>query len=286
MNKPFPENVLSSCTLCPRECKVDRRKEAGFCKVKDKLKVASAFPHFGEEPVLTGIGGSGTIFLSGCNLGCVFCQNFEISHFAEGEEISVDDLVNIMLYLQGRGCHNINFVTPTHQIPFIAEGIIKAKEKGLNIPIVYNCGGYEKVDTLKKIEGLIDIYMPDIKTFNREFAEKYLLAPDYPEIVKKAVKEMFRQVGNLKTDTRGLATKGILIRHLVMPGFTQDSKEILKWIAENLGRDAYVNVMEQYFPAFRAKEFLEIARRITPEEFQEVYDFARRLGLRLATEEV
>ena len=244
--------------------------------------VSSFGPHFGEEPVLVGYGGSGTIFFTGCNLGCVFCQNYDISHELKGEYISVSELSEIMLYLQERGCHNINLVTPTHQVPQIFEAVEEAKRKGLKLPIVYNCGGYESVEVLKELEGLVDIYMPDVKTFNREFATKYLKAPDYPEVVKEAVTQMHRQVGPLEIIECGIAVKVLMVRHLVMPGWTKDSKEILSWIAENLGRETYVNVMDQYFPYYKACDYKELCRRITNEELEEVYNFALNLGLRLA----
>jgi putative pyruvate formate lyase activating enzyme len=244
--------------------------------------ISSFAPHFGEEPVLVGWGGSGTIFFTGCNLGCVFCQNYQISHLMEGEYITVSRLTDIMLYLQEKGCHNINLVTPTHQIPVIFDAIEEAKRKGLKIPIVYNCGGYESVDVLIELEGLVDIYMPDIKTFNHEFSRDYLKAPDYPEVVKEAVLEMKRQVEHLKVNKYGVAERGLMIRHLVMPGWTEDSKEILSWIAENLGRETYVNVMDQYYPFYKACDYPEICRRTTSEEFNEVYSFAKKLGLRLA----
>ncbi len=244
--------------------------------------VSSFGPHFGEEPVLVGFGGSGTIFFTGCNLGCVFCQNYRISHLMEGEYITVQQLANIMLLLQEKGCHNINLVTPTHQVPQIFEAVEIAKSRGLNIPIVYNCGGYESVEVLKQLEGLVDIYMPDVKTFNREFAENYLKASDYPEVVKGALLEMHRQVGDLEVNDFGIAKKGLLVRHLVMPGWTEDSKRILRWIAENISRNTYVNVMDQYYPYYKACDYPEICRRITPEEFEEVYSFARKLGFRLA----
>ncbi len=277
------KELISPCRLCPRDCNAKRSEgEVGFCKVTDKPIVSSFGPHFGEEPVLVGFGGSGTIFFTGCNLGCVFCQNYQISHLMEGEYITVEELADIMLYLQNRGCHNINLVTPTHQATQIFEAVDIAKRKGLTIPIVYNCGGYESVEVLKELEGLVDIYMPDIKTFSREFASKYLKAPDYPEVVKEAVLEMQRQVGFLKVNKFGLAEKGLIVRHLVMPNWTEDSKEILKWIAENLGKETYVNVMEQYFPYYKACEYPEICRRLTEKEFMEVYNYAKRLGLRLA----
>ncbi len=274
---------IESCNLCPRNCKVNRLKgEVGFCKVKDQPMVSSFGPHFGEEPVLTGFNGSGTIFFTGCCLGCVFCQNYDISHLMNGDYISVGELSEIMLRLQNMGCHNINLVTPTHQIPQIFEALASAKEKGLRVPIVYNCGGYENVEILKELKGLVDIYMPDVKTFNHEFSRNYLKAEDYPERVKESLLEMHSQVGYLEVDGRGIATKGLLIRHLIMPGWTSDSKEILSWIARNLGKNSYVNVMDQYYPYFKACDFPEICRRITKEEFEEVYSFARSLGLRLA----
>ncbi len=243
--------------------------------------ISSYGPHFGEEPVLTGFGGSGTIFFTGCNLGCVFCQNYDISHLMNGEYISIEELSDIMLYLQRTGCHNINLVTPTHQIPSIFEAVDAAKRRGLKIPIVYNCGGYESVDVLREIEGMVDIYMPDVKTFSHDFAERYLKAEDYPERVKEALIEMQRQVGDLNVEG-GIAGRGLLIRHLVMPGWTDDSRAILSWISENVSRNAYVNVMDQYYPYYKACDFPEICRRITEEEFEEVYSFARKLGLRLA----
>jgi len=273
---------IKSCNLCPRNCGVDRsNNQLGFCKVSDKPMISSYGPHFGEEPVLTGFGGSGTIFFTGCNLGCVFCQNYDISHLMNGEYISIEELSDIMLYLQRTGCHNINLVTPTHQIPSIFEAVDAAKRRGLKIPIVYNCGGYESVDVLREIEGMVDIYMPDVKTFSHDFAERYLKAEDYPERVKEALIEMQRQVGDLDVEG-GIAGRGLLIRHLVMPGWTDDSRAILSWISENVSRNAYVNVMDQYYPYYKACDFPEICRRITEEEFEEVYSFARKLGLRLA----
>ncbi len=275
--------LSSPCRLCPRECLSERKKgEVGFCRVDNRPMVSSFGPHFGEEPVLVGFGGSGTIFFTGCNLGCVFCQNYQISHLMEGEYITVQQLADIMLLLQEKGCHNINLVTPTHQVPQIFEAVEIAKSRGLNLPIVYNCGGYESVDVLKQLEGLVDIYMPDVKTFNREFAEKYLKASDYPEVVKGALLEMHRQVGDLEVNDFEIAERGLLVRHLVMPGWAEDSKRILRWIAENISRNTYVNVMDQYYPYYKACDYPEICRRITPEEFEEVYSFARRLGFRLA----
>ena len=274
---------IESCDLCPRKCGVNRRKgEVGFCKVKDKPMISSYGPHFGEEPVLVGFNGSGTIFFTGCCLGCVFCQNYDISHLMKGEYISVGELLDIMLKIQDMGCHNVNLVTPTHQIPQIFEAVMSAKEKGLSIPIVYNCGGYESVEVIKELKGLVDIYMPDVKTFSHEFSRNYLKAEDYPERVREALLEMQEQVGYLRVNEMGIAVKGLLIRHLVMPGWVEDSKSILSWIAKNLGKESYVNVMDQYYPYFKACDYPEICRRISKEEFDEVYSFAKMLGLRLA----
>jgi putative pyruvate formate lyase activating enzyme len=277
------EALLSPCRLCPRNCGSKRKNgETGFCKVLDRPMVSSFGPHFGEEPVLVGFGGSGTIFFTGCNLGCVFCQNYQISHLMEGEYISVSELADIMLHLQERGCHNINLVTPTHQTPQIFAAVEEAKTKGLRVPIVYNCGGYESVEVLKELKGLVDIYMPDFKTLSGEFASKYLKASDYPEVVKEALLEMHSQVGDLQVNDYGLAEKGLMVRHLVMPGWTHDSMAVLDWITENLGRNTYVNVMDQYYPFYRACDYPEICRRVTEEEFEKVYAYAKRLGLRLA----
>jgi len=277
------KELLSPCRLCPRKCLSERKMgEVGYCRVTDKPMVSSFGPHFGEEPVLVGWGGSGTIFFTGCNLGCVFCQNYQISHLMEGEYITVEELSEIMLNLQERGCHNINLVTPTHQTAQIFEAVEIAKKKGLKVPIVYNCGGYESVEVLKELEGLVDIYMPDVKTFSYEFSRKYLGAPDYPDVVKESLLEMFRQIGHLQVNDFGIAERGLIVRHLVMPNWTSDSIEILNWISENLGRETYINAMDQYYPYYRACEFPEICRRITPEEFNLVYNYARKLGLRLA----
>jgi putative pyruvate formate lyase activating enzyme len=244
--------------------------------------VSSFGPHFGEEPVLVGYGGSGTIFFTGCNLGCIFCQNYDISHLMNGEYISTAELADIMLYLQERGCENINLVTPTHQTPQIADALLLARRRGLKLPVVYNCGGYESVEVLRELEGVVDIYMPDVKTFDSTFAKNYLSAEDYPEVVKVALLEMLRQVGHLQVSRKGTATSGLLVRHLVMPGYTEDSRAILLWLAENLGTETYVNVMEQYFPAYKACNYPALCKRVSREEFEEVYRFAQELGFRLA----
>ena len=274
------KEILKSCQLCPRQCKVNRLKgEKGYCKAPYELMVSSAFPHFGEEPPLVGLYGSGTIFLTHCNLRCVFCQNYEISHLGEGEIITPKDLAKIMLYLQNQGCHNINFVTPTHYVPQIVEGLKHAIESGLNIPLVYNCGGYESLEVIKLLERIFDIYMPDIKFFNPDLAKKYCNAPDYPEVVKKVVKEMHRQVGDLLIDNNGIAYRGLLIRHLVMPNCLEDTKEILRFIAEEISTDTYVNIMNQYRPLYMAHQYPEIARRISLKEYLTALQMAKEFGL-------
>jgi len=274
------KEILQSCQLCPRQCKVNRLKgEKGYCKAPYELMVSSAFPHFGEEPPLVGLYGSGTIFLTHCNLRCIFCQNYEISHLGEGETITPRDLAKIMLYLQSQGCHNINFVTPTHYVPQIVEGLKHAIGGGLNIPLVYNCGGYESLEVIKLIEGIFDIYMPDIKFFNAELAKKYCNAPDYPEVVKKVVKEMHRQVGDLLIDNNGIAYHGLLIRHLVMPNCLEDTKEILHFIAKEISTDTYTNIMNQYRPLYMAHQYSEIARRISLKEYLTALQMAKEFGL-------
>ena len=243
------EDILNECKLCPRECGVNRNKgEKGYCRSDRHLMVSSVHPHFGEEDVLVGTHGSGTIFLTNCNLGCVYCQNYDISHLGYGARMTEEELAESMLFLQRKGCHNINFVTPTHFTPQIVKAIKIAVERGLRIPIVYNCGGYESKKTIELLEGIIDIYMPDIKYSDGRNAAKYSNAPDYFEVCKEAVKEMHRQVGVLKTDERGIAWRGLLIRHLVLPNNIAGSREVLKFVAEELSKDSYVNIMLQYRP--------------------------------------
>jgi len=281
--------ILENCTLCPRECGKNRLKdERGWCGMGKDLIVSSIHPHFGEEPELVGRGvfdlmlgkgGSGTIFLAGCNLLCVFCQNWEISHLKQGKKMSSEEVAEGMIYLQNRGCHNINFVTPTHFVPQIVESIKKAVGKGLRVPLVYNCGGYEKVETLKLLEGIFDIYMPDIKYADSEVAEKYSSAPDYFEVCKRAVKEMHRQVGDLKVDANGIAYRGLLVRHLVLPNNLAGSKKVLKFISQDISIDTYVNIMDQYRPEYKAIKFKELNRRPSFSEYAAVVDTARKLGL-------
>jgi len=273
-------NLQEVCRLCPRNCRVRRFEgELGICQAPAGAIVSSAFPHFGEEPELVGRGGSGTIFLSHCNLRCVFCQNFELSHLGQGVPRTPQQIARMMLQLQELGCHNINFVTPTHFVPQLAEAIRLALRDGLRIPIVYNCGGYESLETLRLLDGLIDIYMPDVKFATRESGQRYAKAPDYFDVARAAVKEMHRQVGDLQVDSNGLAQRGLLIRHLVMPGLAEESRAILRFIAREISVHSYVNIMDQYRPWYRAHEFPEINRRVSWQEWNEVIEYARKLGL-------
>lgn len=274
------EEILEECTLCPRECRVDRTADQkGFCKTGDKPFVSSWGPHFGEERPLVGRFGSGTIFFSNCNLGCLFCQNYSISHFGEGVEISFEKLAEIMLTLQQGGCHNINFVTPTHQMPMILRSVQIASEKGLNIPIIYNCGGYESLHAIKLLEGVVDIYMPDFKYIDPEMALKYSYAKDYPEAAMAAVKEMHRQVGDLIID-KGIALRGLLVRHLVLPEEIAGTAGVVKFIAEELSKDTYINIMDQYHPCYKAFDNPPLNRRITNKEYKEALRIAMEAGLR------
>ncbi|MHC4270038.1 MAG: radical SAM protein [Planctomycetota bacterium] len=275
-------NILESCELCPRICGVNRlNDEKGFCGIGARAVVSSVTPHFGEEQVLVGNGGSGTIFFSGCNLGCVFCQNYDISQLKHGNEVEIDDIVNMMLQLQRLGCVNINFVTPTHVVPHIIESVYFARKKDLKIPIVYNCGGYESVESLRLLEGTIDIYMPDAKYLNSDSSKKYSFAQDYPEVMKSALLEMHRQVGDLQIKD-GIAIRGLLVRHLVMPNNIAGSKDIVDFLANDISENTFLNVMDQYRPTFKAHKYPELNRPITYEEFHNVYVYAKKRGLRLA----
>ncbi len=270
--------ILKECRLCPRECRVNRLKdEKGECKTGRWAVVSQASPHFGEEPELVGRYGSGTIFFSYCNLHCCFCQNYSISQLGEGKILKSEEIAELMLYLQGVGCHNINLVTPTHIVPQILEALLIARRRGLKIPIVYNSGGYESIETLRLLEGVVDIYMPDAK-YSNDNALKYSQAPNYWEVNKKALLEMHRQVGDLVIEG-GIAKRGLLIRHLILPNRLAGSFEILKFIAEKLSKNSYVNIMDQYYPSYKAFSYPELSRRITTEEYKEVVDFAKRIGL-------
>lgn len=273
---------LSKCNLCPHNCGKDRTTELGFCRASDKVIIASYGPHFGEEAPLIGKNGSGTIFFGYCNMRCVFCQNCETSFGGEGEEISNDELAQVMLKLQDYyRCHNINLVTPTHFIPNILEALLVAVEQGLRLPLVYNSGGYEKKEILYLLDGAVDIYMPDFKYYLAGRGEKYSGVKNYPEMVKESLKEMDRQVGGLKADKDGLAFQGLLIRHLMMPGGLEDTKAVLRFIKRELSSDCLVNLMDQYYPAHQAASYEEIFRTLSAKEYLEVLQFARQLGLRL-----
>jgi putative pyruvate formate lyase activating enzyme len=270
--------ILESCELCPRRCGKNRLKgERGFCNSGKELMVSSFFPHFGEEEVLVGWGGSGTIFLTNCNLGCIYCQNWEISHLGLGREVSAEVTADMMLRLQEQGCHNINLVTPTHFTPQLVKAVKLAIEGGLSLPIVYNCGGYENVETIRLLDGIVDIYMPDVKYGSNRSAGSYSNAPDYFDRCKEAVREMHRQVGDLKIE-RGVAYRGLLVRHLVLPNRLAGSEEVVRFISE-LSRDSYVNIMDQYRPEGDAWRYRELSRRPTRDEFYEVMRLARGYGL-------
>jgi len=271
---------ISPCRLCPRECGTRRtRGETGHCGVTADLRVSSVGAHFGEEPELVGRGGSGTIFLAGCNLLCRFCQNYDISHHRRGEHASVPQLAAAMLALQARGCHNINVVTPTHYAAPLLEVMKQAVEGGLAIPLVYNCGGYESLETLRLLDGVVDIYMPDIKFSAAGPGRDYCGVPDYPERARAALLEMHRQVGVLATDTSGVAVRGLLVRHLVLPGGLAGSERVFAFIADELSPDSYVNVMAQYHPCFDAAGDPRLGRSITADEFQAALAAARHAGL-------
>ncbi len=273
--------ILRNCTLCPRNCHVDRPAgELGFCGTGDQPYVASWNAHFGEEAPLVGHHGSGTIFFSHCNLGCLFCQNWTISHAGEGGPISFEALAKIMLALQQRhGCHNINFVTPTHQVYQILQALKIAIERGLSVPLVYNCGGYEAPETLRLLEGIIDIYMPDFKFADPDTAEQYAKAANYPAVAKAAIHEMHRQVGDLVVDSRGIARRGLLVRHLVLPEGLAGTKEIVEFLAREISPDTYLNIMDQYYPCYRAGEHPPLDRRLGREEYRRAVRAAREAGL-------
>jgi len=274
--------ILENCTLCPRNCKVNRFvSKNGACRTGIRPIVSSFGPHFGEESFLVGNNGSGTIFFSNCNLNCVFCQNWEISQMGVGEEIDVEELSKIMLKLQKMGCENINLVSPTHQVPMIVDAVSRAWQKGLKLPIVYNCGGYESIETLKLLEGIVDIYMPDFKYGDDEKALRYSKVSNYTSVVKRALEEMYRQVGPLNIES-GVATRGVFVRHLIMPNDASSSEKVLQLIA-SVSLDIPVNIMTQYYPAFKAHQYAELNRRITREEFIKVVEKARTLGLKIVS---
>jgi putative pyruvate formate lyase activating enzyme len=286
--------ILESCELCPRKCRVNRMEgEKGICNSGKNIEISSYNPHFGEEEPLVGkrnqivmswfgsTGGSGTIFLTGCSLLCVYCQNYDISHLHHGKKVSLERTAEMMIELQNKGCYNINFVSPTHFAPQLINATKLAIEKGLKIPLVWNCSGYENVDIIKILEGIVDIYMPDIKYGESELANKFskVQSPDYIISCKEAVKEMHRQVGDLKLDERGIAYRGLLIRHLVLPNNLVSSKKVLQFIADEISKNSYVNVMSQYRPEGEAFKYDELNRKPTIEEYYSVVATAKKLGL-------
>ena len=274
--------IMEECQLCPRRCGVNRHKgESGFCHAPGATLVVSSFhPHFGEERPLVGKGGSGTIFLAHCNLRCVFCQNWEISQLGRGFETSVDELARMMLQLQKIGCHNINLVTPTHYSAPILKALDIAAASGLRLPIVYNTSGWERPEILEQLDGIVDIYLPDIKYWDSDMSAKYSSdAESYPDMTREAILEMHRQVGVAKPAKDGIMQQGLMIRHLVMPNNTGGSEKIMEWIAENLPKDTYVNIMAQYNPVYKAYDYPEISRRITSEEYNKVVKRAKEMGL-------
>ncbi len=276
------KEIYKSCRLCPRECGVNRAKwETGICDSTSRAKVYSAHPHFGEERPLVGSGGSGTIFFSNCNLLCCFCQNWEINHRGDGTFIADDALGRLMVDMQDRGCHNVNLVTPSHIVPNIVAALRYAIPRGLRAPIVYNCGGYDSLEVIKLLDGIVDIYLPDFKYMSSEMAEKYSSgAAGYPEVAAAAIKEMHRQVGDVIVDEKGVALRGLMIRHLVLPGNVSGTGKFVKWVAEELGPETYVNIMAQYRPEHRAEEYPPLDRRLSRSEYSQALAWAREAGLK------
>ena len=271
--------LYNNCSLCPRNCFVDRSVKKGFCKSSNKIKVARAALHYWEEPCISGVEGSGTVFFSGCNLNCCFCQNYNISNDCFGKEISVERLGEIFLELQDKGANNINLVTAVQYVPSIIEALDKVKHK-LHIPIVYNNGGYESVETLELLKDYVYIYLPDIKYFNPEISKKYSKAEDYFERASKAVIKMIDNVGELKFNDEGIMQRGVIVRHMVLPSCYKDSVKILNWINENLPKDKFlISLMSQYTPFYKAEKYPEINRRVTTFEYNKVVDEALKLGL-------
>lgn len=272
-------DYFNKCTICPHKCGIDRSNNIGRCKATDKIKIALYSIHNFEEPCISGENGSGTIFFSNCNMNCVYCQNYEISQLGRGKEITIDELANIMIEQQEKGVQNINLVTPTSYSLHIIEAIKIARRNGLNIPIVYNTNGYESVETLKLLEGFIDIYLPDLKYYKNELAQKYSKVNNYFEIATQAIKEMYRQVGVPVLDEKGVMKKGLMIRHLILPNEVENSKKILSWIKENMDNNVYISIMAQYFPTYKAKEIEKLSRKITQEEYNEVEEYLYNLDL-------
>jgi len=273
--------ILNKCNICPRICNVNRNNnELGFCKCNNEIKIANYSLHMWEEPCISGDVGSGTVFFSYCNLQCIYCQNYEISTLHKGKTISKEELVDIFLELQDRGALNINLVTPTHYVPLIKEAIIIAKHKGLTIPIVYNTSSYEKVDTLKSLEGLVDVYLPDLKYYDNELGVKYSKCNNYFDYATRAIEEMYRQVGKVRI-VNGIIKKGVIVRHLVLPGHIEDSKKIIKSLYDKYKDNIYISIMNQFTPVNKVS-YSNLNRTLTEEEYDEVIDYAYNLGVRNA----
>ena len=272
--------VLKNCRICPRNCGVDRNEgNVGFCRTKGGILVSRASLHHWEEPCISGTKGSGTVFFSGCNLACVFCQNYKISRGNTGKEISPERLSEIFFELKEKGAHNINLVTPTHFLPFVIKAVKRAKDMNINIPFVYNCGGYEKVESIKSLEGLIDIYMPDFKYMSCELSKKYSNAPDYADIAKSALSEMVRQIPECEFDNEGIMKKGVIVRHMMLPGCISDSKKIIKYLTKTYKNQIFVSIMNQFTPTENLVNYPEINRKVTIREYEKLLDFALSQGL-------
>ena len=271
--------MLEKCNICPHKCGINRTKQVGRCRATDKIKIALYSVHDFEEPCISGEKGSGTIFFSNCNMNCIFCQNYEISQLGKGKEITIEELSDIMIKQQEKDVENINLVTPTSYALQIKEAVRLARNKGLKIPIVYNTNGYENVETLKLLKGSVDIYLPDLKYFDNELGKKYSKVENYFDIATKSIKEMYRQVGSPKINEKGIMQKGLMIRHLILPNNIKNSKNILKWIKENIDNNVYVSVMAQYFPTYKAKEMKDLNRKLTKKEYEEVEQYLYELDL-------
>ena len=271
---------LDKCEICPRKCKVNRNNnQIGWCKSTDRVKIGLYSTHYFEEPCISGDKGSGTVFFSNCTMNCIFCQNYEISQLGKGKEISIEELSNIFIMQQEKGVHNINLVTPTSYVYQIIEAIKIAKAKGLNIPIVYNTNGYENIETIKALNGYVDVYLPDLKYAEEKLATEYSGAKNYFEVATKAIKEMIKQVGKIKLNEDGIIQKGVIIRHLVLPNHIENSKKVLLWIKQNLPNDIYVSIMAQYFPTYKAKENQELNRKLTKKEWEQIEKYVEEIDI-------
>lgn len=276
------KDVLKKCNLCPRNCLIDRSKTVGVCGMKDKLVVAKAYLHMWEEPCISGTNGSGTIFFTGCNLKCIFCQNNEISTKLIGQEITIEEFSTICINLEKQGANNINLVTPTHFVPLIVEGLKLARKKGLSIPIIYNTSSYENIETIKMLDGIVDIYLPDLKYYNDEYAIKYSHAPNYFNVASKAINEMFKQVGIPTFNENGIMTKGVIIRHMMMPNLKEDTKKILNYLYKTYQDDIYISIMNQYTPIKHFNRYQELNNKITENDYDEIIEYALDLGIKNA----